>query len=103
MTTVKKATTKKTTTKTSAAKTVKTSAKKRESTIALKKRIAELEGLVKASGEEQGKMLEAITNLRLKQDAMLGQILKGLFIVGIDPDVIARKCSQMFRKKIVAD
>ena len=98
-----KKTTKKTTVKAPAKKVAKAPAKKRDSTAAFQKRIAELEERVKAISEEKGKLLEILTNLRLKQDAMLGQILKGLYLVGIDPDVISRKCSQMFSKRVVAD
>lgn len=98
-----KKTTKKTTVNAPAKKVAKASAKKRDSTAAFQKRIAELEEQVKAISEEKGKLLEIFTNLRIKQDAMLGQILKGLYLVGIDPDVIGRKCSQMFSKRVVAD
>ena len=53
--------------------------------------------------EQFGKMLEEHTNIKLKANAMLGQILKGLYILGIGPDEIQAKCQQMFRKKVVAD
>ena len=69
----------------------------------LKKRFSELqEGNVRLS-EQYGKMLETVTNLRIKTNAMLGQILKGLYLIGITPDDIVAKCNQMFRKKVVAD
>ena len=55
------------------------------------------------SAEKIGKLLESNANFRIKADAMLGQILKGLYLIGISPDDIQRKCSQMFRKKVVAD
>ena len=104
MATTKKPSAKKTTTaKTEKEKPTKTPAKKRESAAALKKRIAELEEQIKQAAEEQGKMLELFTNTRIKLNAMLGQMLKALFIVGIGPDELMAKCQQMFRKNVVAD
>lgn len=81
----------------------KPTAKKRLSTDMLKKRIIELEGQLLESRNEYGKMLEQYTNMNLKIDTMLGQILKGLFVVGIDPEVLTKKCGQMFQRKIQAD
>lgn len=52
---------------------------------------------------DYGKMVETVTNLRIKIDVMLGQIIKGLYIVGITPDMIIGKCQQMFNKKVIAD
>ena len=104
MAATKKTSAKKTTTeKTGKVKLPKTPAKKRESTAALQKRIAELEEQIRQSAEQFGKMVELMTNIRIQQDAMLGQILKGLYFIGIDPDRIMRKCQQMFTKKVVAD
>lgn len=100
MATKKKETTTKKAPKT---KTTTTPAKKRVTSDMLKKRILELEGNLAKSQEEYGKLFELHTNMRVKLDAMLGQILKGMFIAGIDPDVLAKKCHQMFRKRIVAD
>lgn len=77
--------------------------KKRVTADMLKQRIIELEGQLLDSRNEYGKLFEQFTNFRLKINTMLGQILKGLFIVGIDPDVIMNKCKQMFQKKIQAD
>lgn len=53
--------------------------------------------------EQYGKMLETSTNIKFRANAMLGQILKALYIMGIGPDEIQAKCQQMFRKKVVAD
>lgn len=103
------ATTKKTLRKSKAADKVEvvgratTKVNKRETTASLKKRIAELEEQVKQSTDEYGKMVETMTNLRIQKDAMLGQVLKGLYLIGIDPDIIMHKCQQMFQKRVVAD
>ena len=104
-----------------AAKTVikseKPRATKPRATKPKEKRAPEAEALLKSLTEETaalrkknndaaekiGKLLEENANFRMKADAMLGQILKGLYLMGIDPDVIQRKCQQMFRKKVVAD
>ena len=53
--------------------------------------------------EEHGKQLSESVNYKMKTDAMLGQVLKALYIMGIYPDQIMRKCDQMFAKKVVAD
>ena len=78
-------------------------AKKRVTTEMLKKRIIELEGQLLSSRTEYGKLLEQYTNMNIKINTMLGQIIKGLFILGIDPDILMQKCNQMFTKKIKAD
>lgn len=69
----------------------------------LKKTVVELQEENVRLAEQYGKMLETSTNLRIKANAMLGQILKGLYLMGITPDDIVVKCNQMFRKKVVAD
>ena len=51
-----------------------------------------------AAMEKYGKLLEVNTSLYLKSDVMLGQIIKALYIMGITPDMIVRKCSEMFQK-----
>ena len=99
-------TTKKTTKKPTKAvqpKSVKSPAKKRETMADLKKKIAELEVQRDKALENYGKMLEVSTNMSLKINVMLGQMLKALFIIGIGPDELHAKCEQMFRKKVVAD
>ena len=53
--------------------------------------------------EKYGKMMEENANFRLKANAMLGQVLKGLYLIGFGPEDIQAKCQQMFRKKVVAD
>ena len=70
----------------------------RETLVELKKKISEIEDQMRSSTEEYGKLLEYVSNNRIKLDVMLGQIIKALFIVGIGPEEIARKCSQMFSK-----
>ena len=95
-------------TETNATKVVKKtaatkSAKKRESTASLKKRIAELEAQRDNALNDYGNAVAANANLSIQLDAMLGQILKALFIVGIGPDELMAKCQQIFRKKVVAD
>ena len=91
--------------------------KKPRATNPKEKRTPEAEALLKSLNEETaalrkenteaaeriGKLLEENMNFRIKADAMLGQILKGLYLMGIDPDVIQRKCQQMFRKAVSAD
>lgn len=95
--------------KTSKAKTTKPKqtpkapAKKRETLADLKKRIEDLEAQKTDALTKYGKMLEVNGNMQLKLDAMLGQMLQALFIVGIGPDELMLKCSQMFRKKVVED
>lgn len=84
-------------------KAVKTSPKKRETAADLKARIKELEEQRDQTLADYGKLLEVVTNIRFKRDAMLGQMLKGLFLIGIGPDELHAKCEQMFRKKVVAD
>lgn len=69
----------------------------------LKKTVVELQKENVRIAELYGKMHETSTNLRIKANAMLGQILKGLYLMGITPDDIVAKCNQMFRKKVVAD
>ena len=104
MATTKKTSSKKTiAAKSSKVKMPKDSAQKRQSTASLLNKIAQLDEQVNASADEQGKLIEALTNNRIKLDAMLGQILKGLYLVGIDPDMIMKKCQQMFQKMVVAD
>ena len=78
-------------------------AKKRVTTDVLKKRILELEGQLATTQAEYGKLIEQITNQRLKLDAALGQFLKGLYIIDLAPEPVIQKCNQMFRKKIQAD
>ena len=70
---------------------------------ALKEETARLREENAKFAEQYGKMLETSTNIRIKANAMLGQILKALYIIGIGPDDIQAKCQQMFRKKVVAD
>lgn len=85
-------------------KTTSTKAvKKRETTAELRKRIAELEAQRDAALNDFGHALESNSNMTIKLDAMLGQLLKALFIVGIGPDELMAKCQQMFQKKVVAD
>jgi len=70
---------------------------------ALKEETAKLREENAKFAEQYGKMLETSTNIKLKANAMLGQILKALYIMGIGPDEIQTKCQQMFCKKVVAD
>lgn len=70
---------------------------------ALKKSTAELHEENVRMAEQYGKLLEFSTNMKIKANAMLGQVLKGLYLLGIGPDEIIAKCNQMFRKKVVAD
>lgn len=65
--------------------------------------IANLQKRLNDALADYGTLLEAMTNLRLKIDVMLGQFLKGLYVIGITPDDIVQKCQQMFRKKVSAD
>ena len=73
-----------------------------EGVAALEKRIAELESQTAKTNEAYGEMLAACTNFAIQKDAMLGQILKALYIIGIGPDQIQAKCQQMFQKKVRA-
>ena len=95
----------KTTTKGKIAKprAVKSPAKKRETMADLKKKIAELEESNSQAIESYGKLKADFYNMQLKHDAMLGLMLRALFVIGIGPDELMAKCSQMFRKKVVAD
>jgi hypothetical protein len=70
---------------------------------ALKEETASLQAENARIVEKYGQMLEVSTNIKFKANAMLGQILKALYIMGIGPDDILAKCQQMFRKKVVAD
>ena len=65
--------------------------------------IANLQKRLNDALADYGTLLEAMNNLRLKIDVMLGQFLKGLYVIGITPDDIVQKCQQMFRKKVSAD
>ena len=65
--------------------------------------IANLQKRLNDALADYGTLLELMTNLRLKIDVMLGQFLKGLYVIGITPDDIVQKCQQMFRKKVSAD
>lgn len=65
---------------------------------ALKKETESLKAENLAAMEKYGKLLEVNTSLYLKSDVMLGQIIKALYIMGITPDMIVRKCSEMFQK-----
>lgn len=65
--------------------------------------IANLQKRLNDALSDYGTLLELMTNLRIKIDVMLGQFLKGLYVIGITPDMIMAKCQQMFRKKVVAD
>lgn len=65
--------------------------------------IANLQKRLNDALSDYGTLLESMTNLRIKIDVMLGQFLKGLYVIGITPDMIMAKCQQMFRKKVVAD
>ena len=67
------------------------------------KRIAELEEQLSESQNSYGKLLEAFTNNRIKLDVALGQFLKAFYVMGIGPEEIKTKCSQMFCKRQVAD
>jgi len=69
----------------------------------LKEETAALHEENRKEAERLGKLLEENANFRIKADAMLGQLLKGLYILGITPDYIQSKCSQMFRKAVSAD
>lgn len=108
---VKKPKAKTTATKGAKPKTTKAPVKKRasktlpkeDSLPSLKGEIETLEKAYLQTQEDYGKLLEQYTNLRLKLNTMLGQILKALFIVGIGPDELTAKCGEMFCKKIVAD
>ncbi len=70
---------------------------------ALKEETARLQEENAKFAEQYGKMLETSANIKFKANAMLGQVLKGLYLLGIGPDEIVAKCNQMFRKKVVAD
>lgn len=70
---------------------------------AIKEEAARLKEENTRLAERYGKMLEQSTNIRLKANAMLGQILKALYIMGIGPEEIQAKSQQMFRKKVDAD
>ena len=70
---------------------------------ALKEETARLRAENQRMAEQFGKMFEENTNFRFKANAMLGQVLKWLYLIGIGPDVIQAKCQQMFRKKVIAD
>ena len=70
---------------------------------ALKKQIEVLQNQLNETLTAYGKMHATMLNFNSRADAMLGMILKGLFEIGIGPDELARKCSQIFRKKIQAD
>ncbi|MBO6031871.1 MAG: hypothetical protein J6Q22_10560 [Prevotella sp.] len=70
---------------------------------ALKEETASLQAENARLVEQYGQMLEVSTNIKFKANAMLGQILKALYIMGIGPDDILAKCQQMFMKKVVAD
>lgn len=93
----------KTTQSPSKPKTAKAPTKKRENVASLKKKIAELEEQNAKALYNYGKMLEQTANMQLKLNAMLGQMLQALFIVGIGPDELNAKCAQMFRRKVEAD
>ncbi len=83
------------------AKTVETKTNKvstRTTIGELKKTVSQLEDQLKTSTEAYGKVLEELSNYRIKLDVMLGQMLKALFIIGIGPDELSRKCSQMFSR-----
>ena len=45
-----------------------------------------------------GELVASSTNIKMKLDILLGQILKGLYVMGITPEDILKKCSQMFEK-----
>lgn len=45
-----------------------------------------------------GELLAYTANMKMKLDVLLGQIIKGLYVMGITPDDIMKKCSQMFEK-----
>ena len=70
---------------------------------ALKRKVGRLQKENMHLAEQIGKCLEETTNIRIKADVMLGQILKALYIMGIGPDEILAKCQQMFMKKVVAE
>ena len=70
---------------------------------ALKEETASLQAENARLAEQYGQMLEVSTNIKFKANAMLGQILKALYIMGIGPDDILAKCQQMFMTKVVAD
>ena len=70
---------------------------------ALKEETARLKADNARFMEQYGKMMEENANFRIKANAMLGQILKGLYLLGFGPEDILAKCQQMFRKKVVAD
>lgn len=110
------ATTKKTTSNKTSATKVKTTKKPRatkpkairsaeaeKEIAALKEETEKLRAENLRMAEQFGKMLEENANFRLKANAMLGQVLKGLYLIGIAPDDIQAKCQQMFRKKVIAD
>ena len=86
-----------------AQQTNKTPAKKRESVAELKKQIENLKNQLNKTTEDYGNMLAAWVNMKVKMDTMLGEVLKGLFAIGIGPDELKAKCGQMFVKKVKAD
>jgi hypothetical protein len=45
-----------------------------------------------------GELVASSSNMKMKLDILLGQILKGLYFMGITPEDILKKCSQMFDK-----
>lgn len=86
----KRTTTKKTATKKPTAKVKPKTTKKAVANLTLDAAFEEV-------SNQYGEMLSALTNTKIKLDVMLGQILKGLYIVGITPDKIIKKCEQMFQ------
>lgn len=77
--------------------------RKHSQTFVLKEQVKALSEQLTSTTEAYGKLLAELTNMRIQQDVMLGQILKALYIIGINPDRIARKCQTMFLKKVVED
>ena len=65
----------------------------------IQRRVVALENSSHELATKYGKSIEELTNIRYKIDLMLGEILKGLYIIGISPDDIVRKLNQMFEKK----
>lgn len=70
---------------------------------AIKEECAKLHEENLKDGKKIGTIMAENAQFRLQADAMLGQILKGLYLLGFGPEDIQAKCQQMFMKKVVAD
>lgn len=64
----------------------------------LRDEVASLKEANRQVSENFGKLLEEVTNFQIKKNAALGQILKGIYLLGIMPDEIHAKCAAMFKR-----